>query len=70
MNAVVGPYEAQAITLGEGVEEALPSIVTTTLYDLVEEIQDVVGSDEDALVVATLMHLLESGQIVLKRARG
>jgi hypothetical protein len=69
MDAVVSPYKAQAVTSGAGVKEAQPSIITTTLYDLVVAIQDVVGSDEDALVVATLTHLLESGQIVLQRER-
>ena len=43
-------------------EEATPSRPTTTLYDLITAIQDVVGMD-DALVVATLVHLLRCGRL-------
>jgi hypothetical protein len=44
-------------------EEATPSRLTTTLYDLITAIQDVVGADDDALVVATLVHLLRCGRL-------
>src|SRR5262249_37317166 len=46
-------------------EDAIPAIITTTLYDLIAEIQDVVQPDEDALVVATMVHLLCTGRITL-----
>ena len=36
---------------------------TTTLYDLMTALQDVVGPDKDALVVATVGHLLQSGRL-------
>ena len=39
-------------------EEAKPSRLTTTLYDLITAIQDVVDADDDALVVALVVHLL------------
>jgi hypothetical protein len=37
--------------------------ITTTLYDLVAAINDEVGANEDALVTATVMHLLHSGRV-------
>jgi hypothetical protein len=40
---------------------ATPSHCTTTLYDLIAALQDVVGPD-DTLVVATVAHLLRSGR--------
>jgi hypothetical protein len=40
----------------------------TTLYDLVEALQRQVGPDEDHLVVATVMHLLQSGRVTFRGA--
>ena len=37
--------------------------LTTTLYELLAAIQNVVGPEEDALVVATVRHLLQSGRL-------
>ena len=42
--------------------EATSSGFTTTLYALITALQDVVGADDDALVVATVVHLLRSGR--------
>ena len=42
---------------------ARPSRLTTTLYELLAAIQDVVGPEEDPLVVATVQHLLQSGRL-------
>ena len=39
---------------------ATPTCPVTTLYDLIAAIQDVVGPEDDALVVATVVHLLRS----------
>ena len=36
--------------------------VTTSLYELIEAVQDQVGSENDELVVATVMHLLRAGR--------
>jgi hypothetical protein len=44
-------------------EEATPSRLTTTLYDLIAAIQEVVGAEDDALVVTTVGHLLQSGRL-------
>ena len=43
--------------------EAAPSCLTTTLYDLIAAIQDEVSPDDNALVVATVVHLLRSGRL-------
>ena len=46
--------------------ERTPSqTITTTLYDLIAALQDVVQPGEDALVVATMVHLLGTGRITL-----
>ena len=38
----------------------MPARITTTLYELIEAIQEVVDPQDDALVVATMVHLLTS----------
>jgi hypothetical protein len=43
--------------------EETPSCLTTTLYDLITAIQVMVDQDDDALVVATVVHLLRSGRL-------
>lgn len=40
-----------------------PSRLATTLYDLITALQAVVALDDDALVVATVVHLLQSGRL-------
>jgi hypothetical protein len=44
---------------------ATPARLTTTLYDLITAIQEVVGTGNDALVVATVVHLLRSGWLTV-----
>ena len=39
-----------------------PVHITTTLYDLVEAVNAAVGPDEDRLVTAAVMHLLNSSR--------
>jgi hypothetical protein len=48
-----------------GGEDAIPATITTTQYDLIAALQDVVQPGEDALVVATMVHLLGTGRITL-----
>ena len=36
--------------------------VTTSLYELIEAVQNQVGPENDALVVATVMYLLRAGR--------
>jgi hypothetical protein len=43
--------------------------ITTNLYELVEAVQKQVGSDNDELVVATVMHLLRAGHATFLRGR-
>jgi hypothetical protein len=54
----------------EGHEEATPSRYTTTLYALLAALQDVVGPEDDAQVVATVVHLLRSGRLTWLRQTG
>jgi len=41
--------------------------ITTNLYELVEAVQKQVGSENDELVVATVMHLLRAGHATFRR---
>src|SRR5215471_14216547 len=53
-------YEVRA----KGVrKEETPTRITTTLYELIAALHNVVDPDADALVVATVMHLLHAGQL-------
>jgi hypothetical protein len=49
---------------------ARPSRLSLTLADLITAIQDVVGPEDDALVVATVRDLLRSGQLTGLGKRG
>jgi len=40
----------------------IPKRITTTLYDLVEAISTEVNPDDDRLVAATVMHLINSSR--------
>lgn len=42
--------------------------VTTSLYDLVEAVQNEVGPENDELIVATVMHLLRAGHATALRS--
>ena len=67
MATVIAPCEVATVTPGKK-SQATPARLTTTLYDLMAAIQDVVDPKDDALVVATMMHLLRSGRLTgLKR---
>ena len=48
-----------------GGEDAISATITTTLYDLIAALQDVVPPGEDALVVATMVHLLCTGRMTV-----
>jgi hypothetical protein len=45
------------------VREETPVAIITTLYDLIEAMQDEVEPDDDGLIVASIIHLLQSGRI-------
>ena len=53
----------EATVATDGVVAERPPRLATTLYALLAAIQEVVGPDEDALVVATVRHLLQSGRL-------
>ena len=53
-------------TLKTSGERTQSQTITTTLYDLIAALQDVVQPGEDALVVATMVHLLGTGRITLR----
>ena len=42
---------------------AAPTAIETTLYELIAAISAEVGSEEDDLIVATVVHLVNSGQV-------
>lgn len=44
--------------------------ITTNLYELIEAVQEQVGSENDELVVATVMHLLRTGNATFLRGKG
>ena len=44
--------------------------ITTNLYELMEAVQEQVGSENDELVVATVMHLLRTGNATFPRSKG
>ena len=46
-----------------GSEDAAPTTITTTLYDLLAALQDVVHPGEEALVVATVVSMLRAGRL-------
>ena len=63
MNTVAEPFEVQQITSNVEAAEVWPAPFTTTLFDLIAALHAVVEPDEDALVVATVVHLLRSGRL-------
>jgi hypothetical protein len=44
-----------------------PNTIETTLYDLIAAISDEVAPDNDEMVTATLVHLLNSGAVKFSR---
>jgi hypothetical protein len=48
---------------------ARPSHLSITLADLITAIQDIVGPEDDGLVVATMRHLLRAGRLTGRGTR-
>jgi hypothetical protein len=63
MQTVVESLVGQIVVKEIGEETGL-SCVTTTLYDLIAAMHDIVGSNDDTVVVATIDHMLRAGRIV------
>ena len=70
MPIVIGPLEEGRVETVEtsGGEDTAPVTVTTTLYDLIAALQEVVEPGEEGLVVTTVLSLLRAGRI--RRAVG
>jgi hypothetical protein len=62
MGTVVARKAVTSVGRGRPVA-ARPSSLRLTLADLITAIQDVVGPEDDGLVVATVRHLLHSGRL-------
>jgi hypothetical protein len=60
MATVMERIDVAAVTTDE--QEAATPTCLITIYDLVAAIQSVVGPEDDALVVAIVVHLLQSGR--------
>lgn len=56
---------AKSITSFEALsdEQTAPTTIQTTLFDLIAAISDEVGAEEEELVTATVMHLMNSGRL-------
>src|SRR6266851_5396816 len=65
MRTVIGPREegSVATVATSGGEDTAPATITTTLYDLIAALQEVVEPGEDGLVVATVVSMLRAGRI-------
>ena len=65
MRTVIGPREegSVATVATSGGEDTAPATITTTLYDLIAALQEVVEPGEDALVVPIVMSMLRAGRI-------
>ena len=62
MSHVMASREGATVaTDGVGVER--PPRLATTLYARLAALQEVVGPEADALIVATVRHLLQSGRL-------
>ena len=65
MRTVIDPYEEGSVATIEtsGGEATAPATITTTLYDLIAALQEVVEPGEDRLVVATVVSMMRAGRI-------
>jgi hypothetical protein len=65
MRTVISPCEEGSVATVEtsSGEDTAPATITTTLYDLIAALQEVVEPGEDRLVVATVVSMLRAGRI-------
>jgi hypothetical protein len=54
---------AEATTIPGRPQGGASARLTTTLYDLITELQEVVGTTNDALVVTTVVRLMRAGRL-------
>jgi hypothetical protein len=62
----VVPYEQTTICAATAAPRT--SAASTTLYDVIRGLQDMVAAPEDAFVVAVVAYLLDSGDMTIERA--
>lgn len=62
MNTMIDPSGVEPVETAL-METERPAVIVTTLYGLIATIQDLVATD-DALVVATVRHILDSGRAI------
>jgi hypothetical protein len=67
MRTVMKPCKREGAVSGVR-GKATPSYITTTLHALIGVLQDIMGPDNDPLVVAIVVDLLRSGRLTLVRA--
>jgi hypothetical protein len=60
MHTIVDPVEAESVAMAA---TKTPATITTTLYDLIAAVQEATDPTDDALVVATVWHVLHSGRV-------
>jgi hypothetical protein len=65
MHTVIDPFKDGGVVTVEpsGGKDAAPATITTTLYDLIAALQEVVDPGEEALVVATVVSMLRAGRL-------
>ena len=65
MRTVIGPCDEESVATvaTSGGEDTAPATITTTLYDLIAALQEVVEPGEDGLVVATVVSMMRAGRI-------
>ena len=59
MHTIVDPVETESIATAA---TPTPATITTTLYDLIAAVQEAADPTDDALVVATVRHVMQSGR--------
>jgi hypothetical protein len=64
MHTVVDPVEAESVAMAA---TKTPATITTTLYYQITAVQEVTDPTDDALVVATVWHVLHFGPRHLAR---
>jgi hypothetical protein len=62
MDTLIDPVEVESVETAV-LEDTAPTTIITTLYDLIDAIQTAAGPHDDAIVVATVLHLLHSGRV-------
>ena len=70
MHTGIDPCEDGGVVTVEpsGRKDAASATITTTLYDLIAALQEVVDSGEEALVVAAVVSMLRAGRLTWRHS--